>query len=274
MSKNRNFRRTLAKALATLYIFGVTVGSANAYAFNQIVPDVRQSVSLSGGSACPVRSHILTSAPATRAIRWSTAVGANPTAIVTQDQTPAGRLAEIEQVIIESMGVWQGVTGTTLQPLTTQITRTTTQSACGSDGLNSICFDQADFAFTPGVLAFTRVITADAIGTQLANSAPASEVGQILDADIYFNPSDSSTTYATPFALSASTHSYDFESLLIHEMGHSLGFSHSAVWNAMMFPFAPVPGTFSGARPSIRSARRTSRRRRPHGPPRPVSRSN
>jgi hypothetical protein len=250
MSKNKNFQRTFAKALATLYIFGVTAGSANAYSFNQIVPDVRQSASLSGGSACPVRSHILTSAPATRTIQWSTALGANPTTILTQDQTPTGRLAEIEQVITQSMSVWQGVAGTTLQPLTTQITRTATQSACGSDGLNSICFDQADFAFTPGVLAFTRVITADAIGTQLANGAPATDVGQILDADIYFNPSDSSTTYATPIALSASTHSYDLESLLTHEMGHALGFSHSAVWNAMMFPFAPVPGTFSGARPS------------------------
>jgi matrixin len=250
MSKNKNFQRALAKALATLYIFGVTVGSANAYSFNQIVPDVRQSASLSGGSACPVRSHILTSASTTRIIQWSTTLGANPTTIITQDQTAAGRLAEIEQVITQSMSVWQGVTGTTLKPLTTQITRTTTQSACGSDGLNSICFDQADFAFTPGVLAFTRVITADAIGTQLANGTPATEVGQILDADIYFNPSDSSTTYATPLALPVSTHSYDLESLLIHEMGHNLGFSHSAVWNAMMFPFAPVPGTFSGARPS------------------------
>jgi hypothetical protein len=28
------------------------------------------------------------------------------------------------------------------------------------------------------------------------------------------------------------------------------GFSHSSVWGAMMFPFAPAPGTFSGARPT------------------------
>jgi hypothetical protein len=40
------------------------------------------------------------------------------------------------------------------------------------------------------------------------------------------------------------------ESILTHEMGHALGFSHSAVWSAMMFPFAPTVGTFSGTRRS------------------------
>jgi hypothetical protein len=37
---------------------------------------------------------------------------------------------------------------------------------------------------------------------------------------------------------------------LTHELGRFLGFSHSAVWSAIMFPFAPAPGTFSGARPT------------------------
>jgi hypothetical protein len=80
--------------------------------------------------------------------------------------------------------------------------------------------------------------------------APATEVGQILDADIYFNPSDPQTTYATPAALATSPNAYDLESLLTHELGHSIGFSHSAVWDAIMYPFAPAPGTFSGQRPT------------------------
>src|SRR5439155_23994492 len=44
--------------------------------------------------------------------------------------------------------------------------------------------------------------------------------------------------------------SYDLESILTHELGHFLGFSHSAVWNAMMFPYARVPGTYAMPRPT------------------------
>jgi hypothetical protein len=75
-------------------------------------------------------------------------------------------------------------------------------------------------------------------------------LGQILDADVYFNPNDSRTAFATPLALPATPAAYDLESVLTHELGHFLGFSHSAVWSAMMFPFAPAPGTISGTRPT------------------------
>jgi hypothetical protein len=98
------------------------------------------------------------------------------------------------------------------------------------------------------VLAFTRVITADRIGATIGSGVAATEVGQILDADIYFNPSDPHTAYATPAALAGSTSSYDLSSLLTHELGHFLGFSHSAIWSSMMYPFAPPPGNFSGQR--------------------------
>ncbi len=223
---------------------------AHAYSFNMLVPDVRQPVFVSGGSACPVRAHQLSSGGSI-AVRWSTALNANPLTILTQNQTASGRLAEIEQAIAQSLAAWSGVSGTTLVPATfTPLSRTATQTACGPDGVNSICFDQADMAFTPGVLAFTRVITTDRLGVQVGSSAISTQLGQILDADIYFNPSDSNTAYATPLALAANPKAYDLESLLTHELGHFLGFSHSAVWSAIMFPFAPAPGTFSGMRPT------------------------
>jgi Matrixin len=223
---------------------------ALAYAFNMIVPDVRQPAAVSGGSACPVKARQLTSASSI-AIQWSTALNANPVTIVTQDQTAIGRLTEIEQVITQSMGVWTSVSGTTLVPATfAPLARTATQNACGSDGVNTICFDQADMAFTPGVVAFTRVIETDRIGMQVGSSAVATQLGQILDADIYFNPSSAQTTYATLQALAATPTAYDLESVLTHELGHLLGFSHSAIWGAIMFPFAPAPGTFSGMRPT------------------------
>jgi hypothetical protein len=243
-------RKTFAVALAARCLVWMVPGALG-YAFNEIVPDVRRGIALSGGSACPVRAHQL-SAAGSIGVRWSTALGANPVTIVTQNQTPGGQLNEIEQVIAQSLAVWTGVSGTKLAPASVQpLTRVAAANACGSDGVNSICFDQGDAAFTPGVLAFTRVITADAIGEQIGSGAPSTEVGQILDADIYFDPSDPQISFATPGAIGANPRAYDLESLMTHELGHFLGFSHSGVWNAMMFPFAPAPGTYNGARPTL-----------------------
>lgn len=241
--------RLAASGVALLYGLWSVV-AAHGYSFNQIVPDVRQAVSASGGSACPLPAHQL-SAPGAIAVRWSTVLGTNPKTILTNDQTQAGQLTEIEQVVQQSLNVWTGVSGSSLTPGSLEpLTRVASAGACGSDGINSICFDQPDMAFTPGVLAFTRVITADAIGVQVGNGPVSTEIGQILDADIYFNPSGSNVTFATPAALPANPKSYDLESILTHELGHLLGFSHSAVWGVMMFPFAPAPGTFSGVRPT------------------------
>ena len=249
-NKNKVTQKRMVSSLLTAVYIAWTAQAAAGYAFNQVVPDVRQPVSLSGGSACPVRAHRRT-APSSIAVRWSTTLGTNPVSILTQNQTATGRLTEIEQVITQSLAVWTGVTGTTLLPasITTPL-RTATQNACGSDGLNSICFDQADTAFTPGILAFTRVITSDALGEQVGASPAATELGQILDADIYFDPSDAQVSFATPAALPTSPQAYDLQSVLTHELGHFLGFSHSAIWSAMMYPYAPAPGTFNGTRPT------------------------
>lgn len=239
-------------AVASLFFYlwtSVAPTTASAYAFNYIVADMRQPPSQSGNSACPIPAHFRAGSE-TIGRRWSTTLGTAPTTILTQDETLDARLNEIEAVIQQSFAAWTGVTGTSLTSSALgPLARTDLQNACAVDGQPSICFAQNDLAFTPGVLAFARVIVADRIG-QTLGAVTSTEIGQILDADVYFNPGDSRTTFATPAALVRQPAAYDLASLLTHELGHFFGFSHSAVWRAMMYPFAPAPGTFTGDRPT------------------------
>jgi hypothetical protein len=241
-------------ALLTCYVGGVT--SARAYSFGYTVADMRQPSAESGGTACPQpdRWNPALAGGINRA--WSTSLPANPVTILTADQTSAGQLNEIESVITQTFGIWTGVSGTTLTPASlAPLTRTSTEIACSSaDGLNTICFNQSDPAFTSGVLAFTRVTTADQIGDQVVPNHPLSTfVGEIVDADILFNPTNAAGVLATPAALPANPQAYDLESVLTHELGHFFGFQHTAVWSAAMFPFVPPPGTFLSPRPTTQA---------------------
>jgi hypothetical protein len=128
----RNIPRKLGASVVAL-LYGLwSMVAAHGYAFNEIVPDVRQSSNISGGSACPLRVHQLTS-PGSIAFRWSTAPGSNPVTIITQDQTPTGRLNEIEQTIQQSLSVWTGVPGTTLTPASlVTLVRVASPNTCSS----------------------------------------------------------------------------------------------------------------------------------------------
>jgi Matrixin len=252
----RPARAAVSAALAWMFLLQVTGGLAGAYALGSAVGDMRQPAGRSGGTACPQLTRFDISTPGAINRQWSTSLGTNPITILTTDQTAAGRANEIENVIQQSLGAWTGVPGSSLKPLTLgTLQRTSSITACSSsDGLNSICLNQNDSAFAVGVLAFTRVVSADTAGEQLSVSTPPSTfVGQILDADVLLRPADATTTFATPAALTANPNAYDLESILTHELGHSFGFSHSAVWRAMMFPFAPPPGHFTGTRPGASS---------------------
>jgi hypothetical protein len=239
-----------------LLIFTAAPPNAEGYVFNYTVGDLRQSPAQSGGSACPQRNRFPITAPGGVNRRWSTALGANPATILTQDQTTTGSLTEIENVIQDSFAAWTNVSGSALRGTAlAPLARVPAQTACSSaDGLNTICFAQNDLEFTIGVLAFTRVVTADAIGQQISPSQPASAfVGQIMDADILVRPNDASVTFATPAALPSQPNAYDLESVLTHELGHFFGFAHSAVWRAILYPYVPERGQFLADRPSAGS---------------------
>jgi hypothetical protein len=242
-------------ALATLLMFlvaAVHTPAAFSYTTDSTVP-------LAGGCPQPNRWNLSLTSPLNR--RWSTSLPLTSTSILTvAAQGTSARLDEIEQSISASFEAWTGVTGTTFNTtahagLIAPLARVTTANSCtndqqsNADGLNTICFNQSSSAFTSGVLAFTRVITANASGVSIGASGPAAFAGQILDADTLFR-NDNQATYATPAALATpqGQGAYDLESLLAHELGHWFGLDHSAVWRALMFPYAPPPGQFLGNR--------------------------
>jgi hypothetical protein len=252
----RLLRSTVSIAVAGIFLLQITAACAGAYDLGTTVADMRQAASATGGTSCPQLTRFDVSTPGSINRQWSTSLGTSPTTILTSIQTAPGRLNEIGAAIQESLSAWTGVSGTLLTPSTLgTLQQTSTAAACSSsDGMNTIYFNQNDPGFALGVLAFTRVVSADRIGEQLsAATAPSTFVGEILDADVLLLPGNASTTFATPAALPTNPNAYDLESILTHELGHSFGFNHSGAWNAMMFPFAPPPGQITGTRPTSQS---------------------
>jgi len=103
--------------------------------------------------------------------------------------------------------------------------------------INLICFVCADADFTRDAetLAVAITTTADAAGESDGHGSSSRFPGQIIKADIIFNPSVSYST--DPAAAGGSTQ--DLQTVATHEVGHFFGMDHSGVVRAVMFPFAP-----------------------------------
>jgi len=172
-TKLRAILYKISSALVSALYLAATAQCAAGYAFNQIVPDVRQGVAMSGGSACPVRAHQLSGASSI-SVRWSTTLGANPVAIVTQNQTAAARLTEIEQVISQSLAAWTGVIGTTLLPASVApLARIATQNACGFRWPQFHLFRSSRYGFHS---RRARVPLASLLPTRSANKSAAARL--------------------------------------------------------------------------------------------------
>ncbi|MGH9717460.1 MAG: matrixin family metalloprotease [Candidatus Acidiferrales bacterium] len=250
-------RATATAAAMLLFLATLSSPSASGYLADTTAPTA-------GGCPALDRWNLSVSQPLSR--RWSTSLPLAPATVLTvAAQNSSAQLTEIEQAISDSFNAWMGVTGSTFNAaaypgMIGPLSRVTAADACSNDagsnidGLNTICFNQSSAAFTTGVLAFTRVITANAPGASVGSGPPAAFAGQILDADTLFR-NDGQATFATPGALATTEGqgAYDLESLLTHELGHWFGLDHSAVWRAIMFPYAPPPGHFLGARPTAQA---------------------
>ena len=104
------------------------------------------------------------------------------------------------------------------------------------DGVNLVCFVcQGDFNKDASTLAVTLIFTADAVNQDDRHGGRSHFVGQIVDADIFFNSQvQFSTNQSGPPA-----NVTDLQTVATHEIGHFFGMDHSGVVRAIMFPFAP-----------------------------------
>jgi Matrixin len=256
--KTEMTRLTAVFTIALLIFAAAGDSFARPYTYDSTIP-------IAGGCPQPNHFSLTLSSPMNR--RWSTSLPSllQPTILTAAAANTPAQLNEIEQAINASFGAWSGVSGVIFNAsenpgLVAPLGRVATANSCSNDaennvdGLNTVCFNQSSTGFTSGVLAFTRTIAANAPGITIGPAGPSLFAGQILDSDTLFR-NDGQATYATPAALSTppGQGAYDLESLLTHELGHWIGLDHSAVIRAMMFPFAPPPGQFTGTRPTAQA---------------------
>src|ERR1700682_3685920 len=120
MSANcrRKFRNLMSVAVACLFLFQITAAYTGAYDLGTTVADMRQAASQSGGTSCPQLTRFDISTPGSINRQWSTSLGTSPVTILTADQTPDGKINEIDAVIQTSLAGWTGVSGSLLAPST------------------------------------------------------------------------------------------------------------------------------------------------------------
>ena len=148
-------------------------------------------------------------------------------AINTKTGSNISGSTSVATVIANSFAAWTSAPNTTLFVSST----TTSSTSVGADGTNLVCFVcSGDFSKEAQTLAITMTTTVDA-GQSNLHGGTAAANGQLVDADILFNPSVKFST--------DNSGNQDLGTVATHEIGHFFGLDHSAVVRAMMFPFAP-----------------------------------
>jgi hypothetical protein len=184
--------------------------------------------------AAPARSYLAGLAAPNQPTRWNfkafpvqwnlnPATGTN----ITGQRTVA-------EVIQASFNTWTGAPNAFLAVTRGPDTNVTSESGSPAN-INLICFvcSDADFTKDPSTLAITLFTFATAAGQPDGHGGTTAFAGQMLKADTLFNPADS-------FSTDSSGAGNDLQTVATHEIGHFFGLDHSAVVNAVMFPFSPA----------------------------------
>jgi hypothetical protein len=137
----------------------------------------------------------------------------------------------LAEVIDASFSTWLQAPNTALIGSRGPDDRTVTSGKNSPANENVICFVcSADFGGAETLaITFTRVVSGP--GASDGHGGVTQFAGQIIKADIFFNPN---TDYSTD-----GTGNEDLQTVATHEIGHLFGLDHSAIVRAVMFPFAP-----------------------------------
>ncbi|MFB3916757.1 MAG: matrixin family metalloprotease [Terriglobales bacterium] len=131
----------------------------------------------------------------------------------------------VADVMQSSFAVWTSAPNIALSVVRGADSNVTSESS-SLPGVNLICFICTDTSFSDvGTLAVT--LFRFNVST-----------GAMTKTDILFNPNPSGVTFTTDPS-SANGSIIDLQTVATHEIGHFLGLDHSAVTNAVMFPFSP-----------------------------------
>jgi len=158
----------------------------------------------------------------------------NPSAGSNLDTSSGRTVADVMQA---SFNTWTSAPNAVVSVTRGADTTVSAESSSPSN-INLICFVCSDTDFTKDseTLAVTISTTANAVGQSTGHGGSATYVGQIIKADILFNPNSNLTT--DPGGACSLSKCQDLQTVATHEIGHFLGLDHSAVVRAVMFPSA------------------------------------
>jgi uncharacterized protein (TIGR03437 family) len=125
-----------------------------------------------------------------------------------------------------SLAVWSGLPSSKVKFLPLKVTDKAIDSG---DGQNTIAVGT-----TPGDISAVGGALAVTVNTAVSFAAGSTPSGDVSDADIILTPAFAfSTDGSTPF---------DLQAVITHELGHSLGLSHSELLGATMYPYQTPAG--------------------------------